>query len=173
MVSIWTSSDEKFAYTFLHSQLRFAIILTKIQQINFNMWHLSEVPAGAVVVCEIFHLFEHTGIYVGEGQIVELQGSGLVRAVSINRFFDNRSGKHLLVACDAKGSILLSEGCAERAIQQIFTVQDYDLIHNNCHRFTQHCVTGRNLPITSFFDLKTELARFWRTDLQWVAVDLG
>lgn len=137
------------------------------------MWHLSDVPAGAVVVCEIFHLFEHSGIYIGDGQIVELQGSGLVRAISINRFFDNRSGKHLLVACDRQGQVLVGEGCYERAIAQIFTVQDYDLIHNNCHRFTQHCVSGRSLPITSFFDLKTELARLWHTEVQWVMVDLA
>jgi hypothetical protein len=136
------------------------------------MWQLSVLPAGAVVVCEIFHLFEHSGIYIGEGQIVELQGSGLVRAISINRFFDNRSGKHLLVACDRRGEVLLGNGCYERAVAQIFTVQNYDLIHNNCHRFTQHCVSGRNLPITSFFDLKTELARYWRSDVQWVMVDL-
>jgi len=133
---------------------------------------LSALPVGAVVVCEIFHLFEHSGIYIGEGQIVELQGSGLVRAVSINRFFDNRSGKHLLVACNAQGQVLVREGCYERAIAQIFTVQDYDLLNNNCHRFTQHCVSGRNLPITSFFDLKTELARVWRTDVLWPQVDL-
>jgi hypothetical protein len=136
------------------------------------MWQLSDVPAGAVVVCEIFHLFEHTGIYIGEGQIVELQGSGLVRAISINRFFDNRSGKHLLVACDPHGQVLVGQGCYDRAIRQIYTVQDYDLIDNNCHRFTQHCVSGRNLPMTSFFDLKTELARLWRTDIHWLQVDV-
>ena len=137
------------------------------------MWQLSELPAGAVVVCEIFHLFEHTGIYIGEGQIVELQGSGLVRAISINRFFDNRSGKHLLVACNPQGQVLVGAGCYDRAIAQIFTVQNYDLIHNNCHRFTQYCVSGRQLPITSFFDLKTELARLWRTDIQWLQVDIN
>jgi len=137
------------------------------------MWHLSDVPVGAVVVCEIFHLFEHSGIYIGEGQIVELQGSGLVRAISINRFFDNRSGKHLLVACNAQGQVLVGDGCYERAVAQIYTVQDYDLIHNNCHRFTQHCVSGRRLPITSFFDLKTELARLWRTDIHWLQVDVN
>ena len=133
---------------------------------------MSVLPAGAVVVCEIFHLFEHSGIYIGEGEIVELQGTGLVRAVSVNRFFDNRSGKHLLVACDRSGQTLSSQACAERAIQQIFTVQNYDLLHNNCHRFTQACVSGQSLPLTSFFDLKTELAQFWRTDIQWVQVDV-
>ena len=64
------------------------------------MVKLSEVPAGALMVCEIFHLFEHTGIYIGDGQIVELQGTGLIRSVSTGRFMQNRSGEELLVACD-------------------------------------------------------------------------
>lgn len=135
------------------------------------MLKLSEVPAGAVVICEIFHLFEHSGIYIGEGQIVELQGSGLVRSVSINRFFDNRTGNHLLVACNSKAEVMASTETAQRAIEQIYTYQRYDLLLNNCHRFTQTCVSGRNLPITSFFDLKTELSSFWRADLQWLQVD--
>ena len=66
--------------------------------VPFFMLQLSDVPAGSVVVCEIFHLFEHSGIYIGEHEIVELQGTGLVRAVSFNRFFAGRTGKHLFVA---------------------------------------------------------------------------
>lgn len=137
------------------------------------MLKLSLIPPGAVAVCEIFHLFEHTGIYIGEGEIVELQGTGLVRSVSINRFFDNRSGNHLLVACNSAGEVIASPECAERAVCQIFTYQRYDLFTNNCHRFTQACVSGRSLPITSFFDLKTELSRFWRTDVCWQQVEVN
>lgn len=137
------------------------------------MLKLSQVPAGAVVVCEIFHLFEHTGIYIGEGEIVELQGTGLVRSVSINRFFDNRSGNHLLAACNRAGEVITSQDCAQRAVSQIFTYQPYDLLTNNCHRFTQACVSGRSLPITSFFDLKTELGHFWRTEVLWQQVDIN
>ncbi|MCT6700671.1 lecithin retinol acyltransferase family protein [Rheinheimera sp. 4Y26] len=124
------------------------------------------------MICEIFHLFEHSGIYIGEGQIVELQGTGLVRSVSINRFFDNRTGNHLLVACDEAGRVQASADCAERAVRQIYTYQRYDLLSNNCHRFTQACVSGRSLPITSFFDLKTELSHYWRRQIQWLQVDL-
>lgn len=137
------------------------------------MLKLSQVPAGAVVVCEIFHLFEHTGIYIGEGEIVELQGTGLVRSVSINRFFDNRSGNHLLAACNRSGDVISNPECAERAVSQIFTYQRYDLLTNNCHRFTQACVSGRSLPVTSFFDLKTELSHFWRTEVLWLQVDIS
>ncbi|WP_333798238.1 lecithin retinol acyltransferase family protein [Rheinheimera sp.] len=124
------------------------------------------------MICEIFHLFEHSGIYIGEGQIVELQGTGLVRSVSITRFFDNRSGNHLLAACNKAGEVLISPECAQRAVSQIFTYQRYDLLTNNCHRFTQACVSGRSLPITSFFDLNTELSHFWRTEVSWLQVDI-
>ena len=92
------------------------------------MVKLSEVPLGALVVCEIFHLFEHTGIYIGEGQIVELQGTGLVRSVSIPRFMDNRSGEELMVACDSSGKPIGNMAAAERAASQIFTYQTYDLL---------------------------------------------
>ncbi len=121
------------------------------------MVKFSEVPPGALLVCEIFHLFEHTGIYIGDGQIVELQGTGLVRSVSVARFMQNRSGEELLVACDEWGRPVASSAAAERAISQIFTYQDYDLIRNNCHRFCCNCYSGRHWPVTSFFDLRQVL----------------
>ncbi|WP_348728300.1 lecithin retinol acyltransferase family protein [Rheinheimera texasensis] len=121
------------------------------------MVKLSEVPLGALVVCEIFHLFEHTGIYIGEGQIVELQGTGLVRSVSVARFMDNRSGEELMLACDSRGKPIGNMAAAERAASQIFTYQTYDLISNNCHRFCCNCLSGRHWPVTSFFDLRQVL----------------
>ncbi len=132
-----------------------------------KMLKLTDVPPGAVIACEIFHLFEHTGIYIGDNLIVELQGTGLVRAISPNRFLAGRSGEELLVACDAKGEVISSVAAAERASAQIFTCQDYDLLLNNCHRFTYACVSGKNEPITSFFDLKLALKNLWRQDVNW------
>ncbi len=136
-----------------------------------KMLKLSEVPPGAVIACEIFHLFEHTGIYVGEGLIVELQGTGLVRAISPSRFLAGRSGEELLVACNKSGDILASAEVAKRASAQIFTCQDYDLLLNNCHRFTYACVSGTNEPVTSFFDLKMALKTYWRQEISWQVVD--
>lgn len=137
------------------------------------MVKLSEVPAGALVVCEIFHLFDHTGIYVGDGQIVELQGTGLVRSVSIPRFMENRSGEELLVACDSLGKPLENHAAAERAVSQIFTFQTYDLISNNCHRFCGHCFTGRNWPVTSFFDLRQVLEQHLRQQIRFEKVQIS
>ncbi len=131
------------------------------------MLKLSEIPAGSLLVCEIFQLFEHTGIYIGDGLIVELQGTGLVRAVSAARFLHGRSGNDLSVACHQRGQPFSSEATASRAIAQIYSYQPYDLIQNNCHRFSVSCITGRPDPVTSFFDLKTELKQFWRAEIEW------
>ncbi len=136
------------------------------------MVKLSEVPAGALMVCEIFHLFEHTGIYIGDGQIVELQGTGLVRSVSTGRFMHNRSGEELLVACDSRGKPFGDTAAAERAVSQIFTFQTYDLINNNCHRFCGHCLTGRSWPVTSFFDLRQVLEQQLRQIIRFESVRL-
>lgn len=125
------------------------------------------IPAGAVVCCEIFQFFEHTGIYIGDGQIVELAGSGLVRSLSFNRFLADRSGAELIFATSPAGNIIGSEIAANRAIEQIYSYQNYDLLRNNCHRFTYSCISGDSLPLTSFFDLKQALAKYWRFTPNW------
>ena len=134
------------------------------------MLNLYEVPPGAVVACEIFHLFEHTGIYLGDDVIVELQGTGLVRAISSHRFLDGRSGEELLVACNSRKEVISSEEIAKRASAKIYTFETYDLLQNNCHRFTYACVSGKSEPVTSFFDLKLALNALWRQEICWQVV---
>ncbi|WP_337878847.1 hypothetical protein [Rheinheimera sp.] len=125
------------------------------------------VPIGAVVCCEIYHLFEHSGIYIGDGQVIELAGSGLIRALSFERFVGQRSGEDLYLAATASGQIIGSAAAAERALSQLYSYQSYDLLRNNCHRFTYACVSGQSLPVTSFYDLKQALAHYWRFTPQW------
>jgi len=137
-------------------------------------WHqlVTTVPVGAVVCCEIYHLFEHSGIYIGDGQVVELAGSGLVRALSFQRFLAQRTGEELMFACSPEGQLLGSDQTAARALAQLYSYQNYDLLRNNCHRFTFQCVSGQSHPITSFFDLKQELARFWGFQPSWFQAKL-
>ncbi len=134
------------------------------------MLNLYEVPPGAVVACEIFHSFEHTGIYLGDDVIVELQGTGLVRAISSQRFLAGRTGEELVVACNSRGEVIVSNDVAARASAKIYTYEAYDLLQNNCHRFTYACVSGKHEPVTSFFDLKLALKSLWRQEIQWQLV---
>ncbi len=124
------------------------------------------VPAGAVAVCEIYELFEHSGICTGEQQIIELHGSGLVRVVGAERFLHGRSGDWIDMITDRHGRILSSDACVQRALSMIYQQVAYDVIDFNCHRFTFYCVSGQWKAITSFYDLKIALSDYYRTDIK-------
>ena len=112
--------------------------------------HPVQPRPGSIVCCEVYNFLDHTGIWIDEETIIELSNSGLVKAVSAERFLSERSGDHIFVACDNQHNPVVIEGTQQRAIAQLFTYRDYDLIENNCHRFVHHCVTGRDCKISRF-----------------------
>jgi hypothetical protein len=71
---------------------------------------------GAIVCCGVGGILDHTGIWVGDNTIVELDGNGLIKAISVQRFTKKRSGKHNFIACDSTAKPIASE----LAQQQIF-----------------------------------------------------
>ncbi|MBY6019704.1 lecithin retinol acyltransferase family protein [Ferrimonas balearica] len=127
---------------------------------------------GAVLACHVFGVVEHTGIWLGENAIAELHGSGLVRAVSVNRFLARRSGATVFCLCDHQHQPLASESVAERAAAALFTYRDYHLTRNNCHRFVWHCLSGEDRAITSFTALNRLLAPHFGDHLYWDPVCL-
>ncbi|MBY5922322.1 lecithin retinol acyltransferase family protein [Ferrimonas balearica] len=130
--------------------------------------HVSVTPQpGAIMACHVFGVVEHTGIWLGEGAIAELHGSGLVRAVSLERFLAKRSGNTLFCLCDHRHQPLADPDVAERAAQALFTYRDYHLTDNNCHRFVWHCLSGDEQRIASFGALNRLLADHYRTHLYW------
>ena len=126
---------------------------------------------GAVVCCGIYELFQHSGIWM-DGEIIELKGNGLVRSITPERFIDDRSGNRIYVACDADMRALVTPNCADRAVSRIFEYQEYDLIDNNCHRFTLQCVLGHDCEATRFGDLNDELNNTFNTPIHWQPIDL-
>ncbi|NMH58658.1 hypothetical protein [Alteromonas ponticola] len=121
---------------------------------------------GAIVCCGIYGVFQHTGIWL-EGKIVELAGTGLIRAISPTRFLANRSGEKIFVACDAKLNVLTQSACVERTIATLFQFSHYDLVENNCHRYVVRCLTGSNPAITRFAQLNAALSRHYATSVHW------
>lgn len=109
----------------------------------------------------------HTGIYLGRDKIAEItniHGKARVQVVDPYDFLHGkgtnfvRTGINVYVATDGNGNVLGSPEIAERARAgcgaarvralpgRAFTKRrhhgDYDLVDNNCHRFTVRCVTG-------------------------------
>ncbi len=58
---------------------------------------------GCIVICKIAGgLAEHSGVYVGDGEVVELKGNGRIQKVSFREFLHDgltRTGALIYVAC--------------------------------------------------------------------------
>ncbi|GGO72919.1 hypothetical protein [Bowmanella pacifica] len=124
------------------------------------------VADGAVVCCGVFGVFDHSGIWM-DGNVIELNGNGLIRAVSPQRFLANRSGNTIYVACDSAGNVLADALAAERAAARLFEYSAYDLLRNNCHQFVQSCLVPQGECVTLFNELNLSLARHFRQPLSW------
>ena len=98
---------------------------------------------------------DHTGIYIGNDEIVEvanINNIATVRIVSAEEFIEgddlfSRIGTFIYVACkqDSKGKCIAmgSKDIAERAKACVGQTSNYSLLFNNCHMFTEYCITGR------------------------------
>ena len=121
---------------------------------------------GAVVCCGIFGLFQHTGIWV-DNQIVELNGNGLIRAISPRRFLSNRSGSTIFVACDTTLKPMVAPDAAYNAASRVFQYANYDVLRNNCHRFTLSCLNGQPQNITRFAEFNQAIATLFGQVVHW------
>lgn len=122
---------------------------------------------GALMCCYVYGVIEHTGIYLGDGLIAELHGSGLIRAVSAQRFLHGRTGSHIFVAADANHECLAHEMAAERAAEALYQYREYDLLENNCHRFVWGCIGAEDREIHGFSDLNALVAKFYGKAIYW------
>jgi hypothetical protein len=101
---------------------------------------------GAVVRCELAGALDHTGVLVADDQIIELDGTGLIRIVSSADFLMSspyRTGDAITIACDDDSLAVLSDlAVARRAIDLVGQSREYHLLLDNCHQFVSGCLTG-------------------------------
>jgi hypothetical protein len=126
---------------------------------------------GAIVCCGIGGILDHTGIWVDEDTIVEMDGQGLIKPISSRRFTEQRSGKNIFIACDSKANPLISEVAAQRALEQIFLSQQYDMINNNCHQFLWQCFKPGDTNLTTFKELNHRIANYFDRKIYWDVCD--
>ena len=101
---------------------------------------------GSVLYFEMaFAAAEHSGIYVGEGEVVELSGEGTIQKVSVSEFLDVPFIVNTAISIyvsSKDGHAVGSEAVARRARSMVGCRRDYNLILDNCHQFTSGCLTG-------------------------------
>ena len=106
---------------------------------------------GAVLYCSLGPA-EHSGIYVGNGEVVQLNSRGFIEKVSLKQFTDSLAtfNQAVYVAFDNSSEFsecnsLYSLGDFEvkkRALEMVNKERNYSLIFDNCHQFTSGCITG-------------------------------
>ena len=104
---------------------------------------------GSIVHCSLYGV-QHSGIYIGENTIVNLERTGDITAVTPKDFVKNTTALAIYVACDAENNVLHSEKIAQNAVHQIGKNLRYNVLINNCHKFTAGCILGdfNNLNLT-------------------------
>ena len=96
---------------------------------------------------------EHSGIYLGNGRVAELNGNGRIMQVSLSEFvnglegevMNTRNGTCIFGACDEntdeikshKNAALNAQTYIDRGVKK-----DYNVFGNNCHMFTASCLLG-------------------------------
>lgn len=119
--------------------------------------------AGSVLYCDLWVAVEHSGIYVGNGNIsnIEVEGIGdsAVRRCSASSFTSKSTlGKKIYVSCNKHGAVG-DDDIADYADAQVGERSFYGLVFKNCHEFSTKCVeqsTGANAN-PSWLDHATDL----------------
>lgn len=124
---------------------------------------------GTPVYCKLAVVAEHTGIYVGDGKIVHLNGDGSIEFVSPEQFVSRLDGfnpaGYIYCAADRHKKALGNAEFAERARAMVSRRRNYNWAFDNCHKFTCGCLTGDFDNPCSFFwmlelKIREQLGRF-------------
>lgn len=99
---------------------------------------------GSVLYCDLWGGAEHSGIYVENDKISNIEVDGIAQStvrLSSPRDFTSKSwmGQKIYVSCDASGAVGdtdVASGASSHVGEQAF----YGLIFKNCHAFSTRCV---------------------------------
>ena len=129
-----------------------------------------EPVPGSVVYCDLaFHAAEHSGIYIGNGQIVALERDGSIVARAPTEFIKGTPALSIYGSCCGNRAVG-SEEAAERARSKIGTRRNYNVMYDNCHHFSFGCLSGnfeshivmlRQLKVASQIVLHADSWRKW------------
>ena len=125
----------------------------------------AKIPKGAVVFCDLFGAVEHSGICIGDNEIIHLDGSGDIEKVDFYEFIARLNGlndtvfkANLSYFVDEADNPIASKKFIKRAKNILGDSIDYNLFSNNCHKFTSGCITGDfDNSDTTFYELKDRI----------------
>ena len=105
---------------------------------------VTEPAIGGIVYCDLaFGSSEHSGVYMGDGEIMQLSGDGKIERVSPEQFVSNKTALSIYVSCRDNEPIGSSEVYDRASLyRKSLIARDYNVLMDNCHQFAAACVTG-------------------------------
>ena len=99
---------------------------------------------GSALYCDLWLAVEHSGIYVGNGQISNIVVDGMAESsVCLSDAYDFTTksvlGRKIYVSCDSHGAVG-HDAVASRAASHVGERSFYGLVIKNCHQFSTRCV---------------------------------
>ncbi|MGB3274615.1 MAG: VWA domain-containing protein [Castellaniella sp.] len=103
---------------------------------------------GSVLYCDLLGAVEHSGIYVGNGEISNIEVTGIAESEVKRcgaRSFTSKAlmNRKIYVSCDEYGAVG-HQVPADVAEQSIGQRSFYGLVIKNCHQFSEKCVNALN-----------------------------
>lgn len=143
-----------------------------ISRISTVLFKETVTPIRGSVVYRKLGPAEHTGIYVGDRTICELDGSGRIELVDYREFCNSNPFCEIYVACNKSGHVLSSAVVYKRAMKMVGNKRKYNLILDNCHQFASGCLTGEfESPDNFFVFLEQTIEDKYGSSLEWRAID--
>lgn len=128
---------------------------------NYAKPTVAEPAVGSIVYCDLlFGLAEHSGVYMGNGQIMHLNRHGIIETVSARSFIKNTTGLSIYTSCSGTrpvGSYWVADYANQfkRSIER----RKYNVLMDNCHQFSAACLLGEPDNPMNFLWMLKDTAR--------------
>lgn len=117
---------------------------------------VAEPDIGSVVYCDLVTgIAEHSGIYVGDNTIIHLTKYGFVERCTPSKFMEDTTARNIYVSCyNGHPSGSVEAAYRAKALADARDWRKYNVILNNCHMFSEYCLTGKENTTTFLTLLK-------------------
>ena len=126
-----------------------------------------------------FGVIEHTGIYIGDGYIIEQHGDDVLKQVTFQEFIDGDKELYarglnigIQIACDSMAKPLADKKVAKYAKKLYDDYErrnkEYSIVFNNCHQFCWECIAPQSdKKLVIFTELEEFVAKHYGYVIYW------
>lgn len=122
----------------------------------------------SIVFCGLLDSFEHSGIFIGNNSIIELNGDGKIRKISVNKFLTSSALRNnkLYTFVDKNNIPISTYSFSQRAEKMLNSERNYNVFFDNCHQFTSGCITNNfENADNAFWMLKMTIEKYFDCEI--------